>query len=125
MILIKLVICCSLTFGLATACLAKEWRGIVPLRSTRADVERLLGTPTQRLGDVYYYRLRQELAVIWFLKASPAMVCRRGWHASPDTVTAIGVIPWANRALRPQDLQASRRNVARVTLCTIQITRKG
>jgi len=27
-------------------CDAKAWRGIVPLKSTRADVERLLGTPT-------------------------------------------------------------------------------
>ena len=104
MTLMKLVICCSVTLGLATVCVAKEWRGIVPLRSTRADVERLLGTPTQALRDVYYYRLRQELAVIWF-QGGPCDGCRRGWHASPDTVTAIGVIPRANRALQPQDLQ--------------------
>ena len=26
---------------------AKEWRGITPLKSTRADVERLLGKPNQ------------------------------------------------------------------------------
>lgn len=42
----KLIVACLLllTFGLTAA--AKSWRGIVPLRSTRADVEKILGKPT-------------------------------------------------------------------------------
>jgi hypothetical protein len=32
--------------SIAIICPAKEWRGIVPLKSTRADVERLLGAAT-------------------------------------------------------------------------------
>jgi len=52
MILIKLVICCSVTLGLATVCVAKEWRGIVPLKSTRADVERLVPPKHVQRGDL-------------------------------------------------------------------------
>lgn len=43
---------------------AKEWRGIVPLRSTRADVERVLGAPaTDRLTGSCrcVYQLKDEI----------------------------------------------------------------
>src|SRR6266849_4384328 len=39
----------------AVTSLAKEWRGIVPLHSTRADVERLLGVPTIDRSDTIVY----------------------------------------------------------------------
>ena len=49
-----LCICCAKTLQ------AKEWRGIVPLKSTRADVERLLGKPNG-LGR---YQFENERAYI-------------------------------------------------------------
>ena len=42
----QLIICCLLVLTLEGAAFAKSWRGIVPLRSTRADVEKILGKPT-------------------------------------------------------------------------------
>jgi hypothetical protein len=39
----------------AIPCLAKEWRGIVPLRSTRSDVIKLLGNPTHALWNYREY----------------------------------------------------------------------
>lgn len=41
---------------------ANEWRGIVPLKSTRSDVERLLGKPNQ-LGR---YQIQDERVTIWY-----------------------------------------------------------
>jgi len=41
---------------------AKEWRGFIPLKSTRADVERLLGKPNQ-LGR---YETQNERVTIWY-----------------------------------------------------------
>ena len=32
----------------SNTCRGKDWRGITPLKSSRADVERLLGRPTGR-----------------------------------------------------------------------------
>ena len=40
----------SLTFSSSAAC-AKEWRGIVPLYSTRADVEPLIGKPDPKTNQ--------------------------------------------------------------------------
>ena len=41
---------------------AKEWRGITPLKSTRADVERMLGKPNQ-LGR---YEIQNERVIITY-----------------------------------------------------------
>lgn len=42
---------------------AKEWRGIVPLHSTRSDVTQLLGTPVKKAGRQYWYDLPD--AKVW------------------------------------------------------------
>ena len=41
----RIIVAFSITFFLASISHAKAWRGITPLKSTRADVERLLGKP--------------------------------------------------------------------------------
>jgi hypothetical protein len=68
---------------------AKEWRGIVPLKSTRADVERLLG-PSE--GDPPRYYLPEH--TVYFQYSS----CNCGdksktdeWNVPPDTVIFIRV----------------------------------
>jgi hypothetical protein len=53
--------CLCLSLCSATPCLAKEWRGIVPLRSTRSDVLKLLGDPKHTLEtDGEYFDLDGE-----------------------------------------------------------------
>jgi len=110
MTLMKLVICCSVTLGLATVCVAKEWRGIVPLKSTRADVERLLGEPKQKSSFAYYYRFHDELAVVWF-QSRPCDQCGLGWHVPVETVTTIGVIPLLAQAPKPSDIEGFKSEV--------------
>ena len=76
--------------------LAKEWRGIVPLKSTRADVERLLGPPDEPLTFTYY--LANDIVGVEYSKygCKPAPVVAgwptpplEGWDVRPDTVIAI------------------------------------
>lgn len=50
-----------LTYFLTTAA-GKEWRGITPLKSSRADVESLLGKP-DKLG---FYKIDDELALVFY-----------------------------------------------------------
>src|SRR6266480_478089 len=45
---------------------AKEWRGIVPMRSTRADVERLLGPP----GEHGRYQFENERGYVEYATGS-------------------------------------------------------
>lgn len=42
----ELIVVCLLLLTFELTASAKSWRGIVPLRSTRADVEKILGKPT-------------------------------------------------------------------------------
>jgi hypothetical protein len=62
----KLVICCVwlvlLTSGTSSA---KGWRGLIPLHSTRQDVERLLGSTRN-----FYYDLQNETVYIDFSSGS-------------------------------------------------------
>src|SRR5947209_3105424 len=46
---------------------AKEWRGITPLHSTRADVERILGQPSRPSKDAFStYYLDEGLVQIFY-----------------------------------------------------------
>ena len=87
----------SLITGLGSAniCAGRDWRGVVPLGSTRDDVIRLLGTPKQSTDHAFYYSLRDEIAVIWF-QSGPCDAFGMGWNIPYGTVTEIGVIPKAN-----------------------------
>lgn len=71
---------------------ANSWKGIVPLHSTRADVQRILGKPTRDLGNSSYFRRAGESVVVHY----QTMPCDRlgfTWNVPRDTVTEIGVIP--------------------------------
>ncbi len=88
----KILMSGTVALFLATVCSAREWRGIIPLKSTQTDVERLLGTPTSKSDTKYLYKRPTELAVIWF-QAEPCGQCGLGWNVPSGTVTSIGVVP--------------------------------
>jgi hypothetical protein len=87
------ILCLSLILSLVNLSSAKEWQGIVPLKSTRADVERLLGAPR---GGVYHYR--NEIVSVGYAqfpcghKNPPGWPqAPPGWNVPPGTVVAIRV----------------------------------
>jgi hypothetical protein len=75
-------------FGLSQA---KEWRGIVPLHSTRKDVERLIGPPTTLGGRIY--NLENEVVLIDYSHRLCEQGWTSGWNVPLDTVTSITVNP--------------------------------
>ncbi len=71
---------------------AKEWHGIVPLHSTRADVVRLLGAATDDRSATYY--LPDETVVVQFSKfPCDEKTSYEKWKVAPGTVISIRVIP--------------------------------
>lgn len=66
---------------------AKEWRGITPLRSTRADVERLLGRPESESGGTY--ATEGERVLVTYSRRP----CDHGWRVPVDTVISFFVHP--------------------------------
>jgi hypothetical protein len=84
--LISIVGGLSLALVLNLSVRAKEWRGIVPLHSTRADVERLIGKPNSEYDR---YDFKDERARVMY-SAAP---CDMGWDVPRDTVLSINVQP--------------------------------
>lgn len=82
---------------------AKEWEGIVPLHSTRADVERLLGTPTIDRSDTTIYEFKTKRVYFDYSKDSCASD-PNGWKVPRDTVIRIWVETKGNQ-LRFSDLK--------------------
>jgi len=64
--------------------MAGEWHGIVPLRSTRSDVLRLLGPPNSKYGR---YLINGEEATIIYSDRP----CSSGWNVPAGTVRLISV----------------------------------
>src|SRR5262245_55163535 len=91
----------SLLLGTATGQRSNPsagYRGIVPLQSTRADVERVLGRPAN--PDDATYQLPREIVAIQFSKYGCTPPPRvegwptpplEGWNVPPGTVLAIRV----------------------------------
>src|SRR5215217_6792736 len=67
------------------------WNGIVPLHSTRTDVERVLGIPLES-GQTSIYHLGDELVKVDYA-ASPCRGSLPGWNVPPDTVLQVHLIP--------------------------------
>lgn len=85
-----------LTPVFCTNAFAKSWRGIVPLYSTRADVERILGKPTRAGEADVYFRLRDYLVFISYQTASCSTFTGQfgyEWDVPRGTVVAVGVMP--------------------------------
>jgi hypothetical protein len=66
---------------------ARDWRGLVPLRSTRAEVERLLGPPGQSSSNVYL--TESERISITYAERP----CDFGWQVPLGTVISFSVYP--------------------------------
>src|SRR5687768_1337971 len=102
---------CAVLVAFTSISYGKEWRGIVPLQSTREDVTRLLGIPrvTNKYRDLY--NLKDEIVLIDYSTG----VCKQGgiWNVPPDTVLAISVSP--RKALEISDLSL---NLSRYQILT-------
>jgi hypothetical protein len=87
----RLAACVCVLLLAAGAAHAKSWRGVVPLRSTRAQVERRLGRPNPRNK---HYEFRDERAFIVYASGEPCGANSGvGWDARRDTVVSIVVTP--------------------------------
>ena len=73
----------------------KEWRGIVPLHSTRTDVERLLGPPADQNNDLMsIYKLEKEVVVVEYAAGPPCGADGpSAWRVPRGTVLGITVHP--------------------------------
>src|SRR4026207_1897071 len=88
---VEIIVCtlCLLSINLVEL-QAPGWRGIIPLQSTRAEVEALIGPPVQPNGRTY--DLKNERVNIVYANGG----CNNRaveWNVPPDTVISITVYP--------------------------------
>lgn len=76
---------------LASISQAKEWRGIVPLHSTRTDVERLLGRASNECKCSYYSNDVNVFVV--YSSGNCKSGESGGWNIPPDTVIRFSIYP--------------------------------
>lgn len=78
----------SVVLSASSRSLAKEWRGIVPLHSTREDVERLLGLPPPPPTDGTRIYTLNKTRSIYFLEEEEVYIV----FAEKDVLAAVGCI---------------------------------
>jgi hypothetical protein len=93
------------TLAAASRLQAAEWRGLVPLRSTRADVERLLGPPQP--GTLGSYRTKSERVLVLYADG-PCGANSGGWAVPFNTVVGISVTPHTPLKVADLSLDESR-----------------
>lgn len=81
----------------------KGWHGVVPLRSTRADVIRLLGPPNI---NGRYYEIDNNTVHIDY-SDGPCEKGKSGWNVPRDTVVSISLAP--TQDLKLSDLHIDKR----------------
>ena len=86
------------------------WRGIVPLHSTRSDVEHIFGAPTNECNCIY----RSPDATIHVEYANDRCVgVIPGWNVPPDTVLRFTVRPTVRRPFSELKLETAKYTVRR------------
>lgn len=68
-----------------------EWQGIILLRSTRNDVEQILGAPKDK--EINLYETTKEKIVVWYSKGTCKKDKSAVWNVPKDTVLGILVSP--------------------------------
>ena len=68
---------------------SNSWKGLTPLLSTRADVEKLLGKPKEDKYSCCRYEMPNENVSISYATDT----CDEGWNVPKDTVLSLSVSP--------------------------------
>lgn len=89
-----------------------SWQGIVPLRSIRADVEQLLGTPRSFLGEIYRYDTPENRVDVSYSSDPCKVNGANPTGSAKDVVLKIMVSP--QKALLVQDLRLNKDRFKRI-----------
>ena len=82
-----------------------EWRGIIPLKSERSDVEKILNEPLRQNCSDCIYETASERVYVFYSKA----VCKggavNGWNVPEDTVISFTVYPRNGKTFSASDVK--------------------
>lgn len=113
-ILLMAVFCLGLILIQSEATEAKGWRGLVPLHSTRAEVERLLGSPDDaRKEHSLVYKTENEVVIVDYAGDKPCGPgILDGWQVPRGTMTSMTVSP--RKRLRLSELRVDESRYKKI-----------
>jgi hypothetical protein len=85
-----------------------SWRGLVPLRSSRRDVETLLGNPKTQRGSTYVYETKEDVVDILYSTGPCKLSGVERWNVPADIVIRIDVRPRATMLIQDLKLDPKR-----------------
>lgn len=88
------------------------WRGLMPLQSTRADVEKLLGKPVSSRGSIVVYKTDEEEVAVVFSAGKCIRSSSERWNVPMDVVITIELRP--KKQVLIQDLHLDSNKYRRV-----------
>ena len=88
------------------------WRGLVPLQSTRADVEKLLGKPVSSRGSIVVYKTDEEEVAVVFSAGKCILSSSEKWNVPADVLITIELRP--HKSVLIQDLHLDPNKYQRV-----------
>ena len=88
---------------------SNAWNTLVPLHSSREDVERELGKPYIARGSLYIYKTREETVNVWYSAGCCELSKVERWNVPADTVIKMEVSPM--RTVLVRDLHLDQEYV--------------
>lgn len=88
------------------------WRGIVPLRATRKDVEKMLGPPRELRGVSSTFRLKDGSVRVFYSNGFCSKGATNDWNVPPDTVVSLTFQP--NKSVMVADLKLNMSEFERI-----------
>lgn len=76
-----------LSMSVSAQSITNDWRGLIPLKSTRADVETLLGKP--KVGRTDIYETAEEVVTLWYSRGTCKQIKASVWNVPKDTILGI------------------------------------
>jgi hypothetical protein len=92
---------------LAVLAQPNSWRGLIPLRSTKSDVEKLLGKP---IGSNYPFSKTYEFESGKVYVHYSDGKCLDGWNVTENTVIDFHIYDWSLMAKTAQDLNLNEKD---------------
>jgi len=89
-----------------------SWRGLVPLQSSRLDVERLLGKAKTSRGFTDVYETENETVDVLYSAGPCKLSAVERWNVAPDIILRINVTPRAKMLI--QDLHLDKMRYPRL-----------
>jgi hypothetical protein len=83
----------ALIFGLYSDSLSKDWRGLLPLKSTKSEVEKILGAGRELSPGMVEYRFAKEKISVTYSRGRCNEELEAEWDAPKHKVISIVVSP--------------------------------